>query len=150
MMYQCHRSTISIHYYTFQRISLPPENEKNKLIIVIGPSCPLFLVTYGNEASPEQQTTLLRKAGDQAGRILEGGADVVIAPAKCLAHMQENWLTYIVCATILMVGILFIYCCIRRKISSRFMPSPAGSTLSKMIRDEAIKIVTFHRGIQNI
>ncbi|CAF3682292.1 unnamed protein product, partial [Rotaria socialis] len=41
-------------------------------------------VTYGNEASPEQQTTLLRKAGDQAGRILEGGADVVIAPAKCL------------------------------------------------------------------
>ncbi|CAF3628474.1 unnamed protein product [Rotaria socialis] len=107
-------------------------------------------VTYGNEASPEQQTTLLRKAGDQAGRILEGGADVVIAPAKCLAHMQENWLTYIVCATILMVGILFIYCCIRRKISSRFMPSPAGSTLCKMIQDEAIKITTFHRDIQNI
>ncbi|CAF4483833.1 unnamed protein product, partial [Rotaria socialis] len=59
-------------------------------------------------------------------------------------------LTYIVCATILMVGILFIYCCIRRKISSLLMPSPAGSTLSKMIRDEAIKIATFHRGIQNI
>ena len=59
-------------------------------------------------------------------------------------------LTYIVCATILMVGILFIYCCIRRKISSLFMPSPAGSTLSKMIQDEAIKIATFHRGIQNI
>ncbi|CAF3273736.1 unnamed protein product [Rotaria socialis] len=107
-------------------------------------------VSYGDGASREQQTTLLRKAGDQAGRILEGGTDVVIAPAKWLAHMQENWLTYIVCATILMVGILFIYCCIRRKISSLLMPSPAGSTLSKMIRDEAIKIATFHRGIQNI
>ncbi|CAF3311157.1 unnamed protein product, partial [Rotaria socialis] len=104
-------------------------------------------VFYGDGASREQQTTLLRKAGDQPGRILEGGADLEIASTKWLAHMQENWLTYIVCATILMVGILFIYCCIRRKISSRFMPSPAGSTLSKMIRDEAIKIVTFHRGI---
>ncbi|CAF5200543.1 unnamed protein product, partial [Rotaria magnacalcarata] len=38
-------------------------------------------VSYGDGASREQQTTLLRKAGDQAGRILEGGTDVVIAPA---------------------------------------------------------------------
>ncbi|CAF1615749.1 unnamed protein product [Rotaria magnacalcarata] len=75
-------------------------------------------VFYGDGAGREEQTTLLRKAGDHAGRILEGGTDVVIAPVKWLAHMQENWLTYIVCATILMVGILFIYGCIRRKISS--------------------------------
>ncbi|CAF4284864.1 unnamed protein product, partial [Rotaria magnacalcarata] len=47
-------------------------------------------VSYGDGASREQQKTLLRKAGDQAGRILEGGTDVVIAPAKWLAHMQEN------------------------------------------------------------
>ncbi|CAF4060280.1 unnamed protein product [Rotaria magnacalcarata] len=87
-------------------------------------------VSCGDGASREQQTTLLRKAGDQAGRILEGETDVVIAPAKWLVNM----LTYIVCATILMVGILSLYCGIRRKISSLFMPSPAGSTLSKMIR----------------
>ncbi|CAM4843652.1 unnamed protein product [Rotaria magnacalcarata] len=48
-------------------------------------------VFYGDGAGREEQTTLLRKAGDHAGRILEGGTDVVIAPVKWLAHMQENW-----------------------------------------------------------
>lgn len=46
-------------------------------------------------ASPQQQAedeeTLLRKAGTQVGKILEGGTDLVIAPAKWLVHMQENW-----------------------------------------------------------
>ena len=48
-------------------------------------------VVYGLEVGLEEQTTLLRKAGSQVGRILEGGTDVVIAPVKWLDHMQENW-----------------------------------------------------------
>jgi hypothetical protein len=38
-----------------------------------------------------EPSTLLRKAGDQVGKILEGGTSIVVAPAKWLAHMQENW-----------------------------------------------------------
>ncbi|CAF1314341.1 unnamed protein product [Adineta ricciae] len=39
----------------------------------------------------KEQETLLRRAGDQVGKILEGGTSVVLAPAKWLSHMQENW-----------------------------------------------------------
>ena len=39
----------------------------------------------------KEQETLLRKAGDQVGKLLEGGASVALAPAKWLSHMQDNW-----------------------------------------------------------
>ncbi|CAF4262950.1 unnamed protein product [Rotaria magnacalcarata] len=107
-------------------------------------------LNFDSEESQEEQLTLLRKAGQQAGRILEGGTDVAMAPVKWLAHMQDNWLTYIVCATILMVGFLFIYCCIRRKISSLVSPTSTGPNVSKMIMDEAAKLAAYQRAIQNI
>ncbi|CAF2233757.1 unnamed protein product [Rotaria magnacalcarata] len=37
-------------------------------------------VMYGSAADSEMKLTLLRKVGHQAGRILKGGTDVVIAP----------------------------------------------------------------------
>jgi hypothetical protein len=43
------------------------------------------------EPEKGEPSTLLRKAGNQVGKILEGGTNIVIAPAKWLAHMQENW-----------------------------------------------------------
>ena len=51
-------------------------------------------VMYGSAADSEMKLTLLRKAGHQAGRIIEGGIDVVIAPVRWLMHMQENWYIY--------------------------------------------------------
>jgi len=35
--------------------------------------------------------TLLRKAGSQIGRILEGSADLAVSPARWINHMQQNW-----------------------------------------------------------
>ena len=36
------------------------------------------------------QETLIRKAGHQVGRVLEGGADLATASAKWLSHIHEN------------------------------------------------------------
>ena len=54
-------------------------------------------VIIGAQSTKEEETTLLRKAGSQVGRLLESGTDVAIAPAKWLVHMQENW--YAMCCT---------------------------------------------------
>ncbi|CAF2057506.1 unnamed protein product [Rotaria magnacalcarata] len=51
-------------------------------------------VMFGSAADAKMKLTLLRKAGHQAGRILEGGTDIVVAPARWLTYMQENWYAY--------------------------------------------------------
>ena len=48
-------------------------------------------ITYGGQPKSEEPATLLQKAGQQVGRILEGGTEIVTAPAKWLGHMQDNW-----------------------------------------------------------
>lgn len=51
-------------------------------------------VIFGGGDDQDLQLTLLRKAGHQAGRLLEGGTDVAMAPAKWIKDMQENWYEY--------------------------------------------------------
>lgn len=48
-------------------------------------------VEIHNGVSKQGQETLVRKAGHEIGRVLEGGTDILTAPAKWLNHMQENW-----------------------------------------------------------
>jgi cell division GTPase FtsZ len=48
------------------------------------------LSSYADSKKPGQDT-LIRKAGNEIGRVLEGATDVVVAPAKWLSHMQDNW-----------------------------------------------------------
>ena len=48
-------------------------------------------ITYGAGTKSEEPVTLVQKAGHQVGRILEGGTEIVTAPAKWLGHMQDNW-----------------------------------------------------------
>ena len=48
-------------------------------------------IMLGNTPQKEEDETLLQKTGTQVGRLLEGGTDIVVAPAKWLNHMQENW-----------------------------------------------------------
>jgi hypothetical protein len=48
-------------------------------------------MVVNNGPKKVDEETLARKAGHQIGRVLEGGADLVVAPAKWIAHMQENW-----------------------------------------------------------
>ena len=48
-------------------------------------------ILFNDGPSNEEQETLLRKTGAQVGRLLEGGTDLMVAPAKWLVHMQENW-----------------------------------------------------------
>ena len=48
-----------------------------------------FTATHASKTQSDE--TLLRKAGAQLGRVIEGGTDLVISPAKWLGYMQENW-----------------------------------------------------------
>jgi hypothetical protein len=48
-------------------------------------------VVFDGQTQREAKATLLQKAGNQLGRVLESGTDIIIAPAKWLSHMQENW-----------------------------------------------------------
>jgi hypothetical protein len=48
----------------------------------------------GSRKEEDGEETLLRKTGTEIGRILEGGTNVVLAPAKWLSHMQENWYAF--------------------------------------------------------
>jgi hypothetical protein len=48
-------------------------------------------VVLPGEQEHEEQSTLLRKAGHQVGKIIVGGTDIATAPAKWLNHMMDNW-----------------------------------------------------------
>lgn len=37
------------------------------------------------------EETLMRKLGQETGRIAESAADLASAPAKWINHMQDNW-----------------------------------------------------------
>ncbi len=56
-------------------------------------------------------------------------------------------LTYIVCATILMVSFWFIYCAMKRKIAS--VASSGNNNFSKMKFEDAMKISTYRRALQD-
>jgi hypothetical protein len=58
-------------------------------------------VSIGGGMSDDEQLTLLRKAGQEFGKVLEGGADIVTSSAKWIGHIQENWYVfYILCKLI--------------------------------------------------
>lgn len=48
-------------------------------------------IMLGPSSQKEEEETLLKKTGTQVGRLLEGGTDIVVAPAKWLNHMLDNW-----------------------------------------------------------
>lgn len=57
-------------------------------------------INYHGGPKTLEEPTLLRHTGDQVRKLIEGGTDVVLAPAKWLAHMQENWYATAVCKLI--------------------------------------------------
>ncbi len=48
------------------------------------------VINMGSEFA-QQNPTLVQQAGTQAGRVLEAGADIAVAPSKWIGHMQNNW-----------------------------------------------------------
>lgn len=66
---------------------------------------------------------VMETAGKTVNKVIESGGDIITAPAVWLKQMQENWLTYMVVAAIILSILLFFYCifCIhlpQKKINS--------------------------------
>ena len=57
-------------------------------------------------------------------------------------------LTYIVCATILMIGAFVIYCCIRRKRSSMGIASCMEPGVFKMANDEIMRLTVLRNALE--
>ena len=49
------------------------------------------IVHIGLDPKRIGEETLMRKIGQQTGRVAESAADLASAPAKWVNHMQDNW-----------------------------------------------------------
>lgn len=54
--------------------------------------------------------SVVKSAGRAASKIIEGGGDVLTAPATWVKDIQANWLTYMIVAAIIISCIMFFYC----------------------------------------
>ena len=54
--------------------------------------------------------TVIKAAGQTAGKVIEGGGTIITAPAIWLKDIQQNWLTYIIVAAVILLCISFLYC----------------------------------------
>ena len=54
-----------------------------------------------------------------AGQLMEDGGELIRTPVRWIKDIQSNWLIYIVCATIICLSILYLYCMVRRHLGKK-------------------------------
>lgn len=79
-------------------------------------------IYIGDSAIPKPKETVVQKAFNAAGNVIEGGSELLTAPAFWLKDMQKNWFGYMIIVAIILSTITFLYCVIqfylRRKQTS--------------------------------
>ena len=70
-------------------------------------------LNLGDSAIAKVKQTPVQRSFDAAAKVIEGGADILTAPAVWLKDMQQNWLSYMVVAAIILLSIAFLYCVVR-------------------------------------
>ncbi|CAF3849038.1 unnamed protein product [Rotaria sordida] len=53
---------------------------------------------------------VMNTVGKTASKVIESGGDIITAPAVWLKDIQQNWLTYMVLAAIILSILAFFYC----------------------------------------
>lgn len=48
-------------------------------------------ISYFADPKKLEEPTVVQHTGAQVKKLIEGGTDLILTPAKWLAHMQENW-----------------------------------------------------------
>ena len=86
---------------------------------------------------------VMETAGKTVNKVIESGGDILNAPAVWVKDMQQNWLTYMVLAAIILSIILFFYCSFCYYFQRKTM-NPASST-SHLI--DLAKIISHQTGI---
>lgn len=78
---------------------------------------------------------VMETAGKTVNRVIESGGDIITAPAVWLKDMQQNWLTYMVVAAIILSILLFFYClfCIHLPQKKNHSSSKSLIELAKII-----------------
>ena len=54
--------------------------------------------------------TVMRTTGNTVNRFIESAGDIITVPAVWLKDIQENWLSYMIVAAIILFSIAFLYC----------------------------------------
>ncbi|UJR18774.1 hypothetical protein I4U23_005680 [Adineta vaga] len=89
-------------------------------------------ILLGDSAVLRSNNTALRNVMDAthntASRVLESGDDILASPAVWLKDMQENWLTYIIVAAIILSILAFFY-----RSFCRFSNQQAAASNSNLI-----------------
>ena len=70
-------------------------------------------IYIGDSAIPKPKETVVQKALNAAGNVIEGGGELLTTPVFWLKDMQKNWFGYMVIVAIILSTITFLYCVIR-------------------------------------
>ncbi|CAF1491508.1 unnamed protein product [Adineta steineri] len=87
----------------------------------------------GDAALPKIGDSPVQTALKAAGKVIEGGSDIITAPAVRIKDMQKNWLTYMVVLAIIMLSATFLYCTIRGYFLRKRSGSSANSSVNSFI-----------------
>ena len=71
---------------------------------------------------------MMETAGKTVNKVIESGGDIITAPAVWLKDMQQNWLTYMVVAAIILSILLFFYC-----LFCNYLPRKKSSSSSNSL-----------------
>jgi hypothetical protein len=70
-------------------------------------------IYLGDSAIPKTADTVVQKAFNTAGKVIESSGDILSAPAVWLKDMQKNWFGYMTLIAITLSAIVFIYLAFR-------------------------------------
>lgn len=101
------------------------------------------------EKAPSEQTCHREETNDSLVRLFSSNIATTAQRSSLFNSLPYlSRLIYSISATVLMIGILLIYCCIRRQLSSLSANAHGKSNISKMIIDEAVQMATARHILQ--
>ncbi len=98
-----------------------------------------FTYVHGKRNDDKNESNGLKMANS----IMQDGADLLGTPVRWLKDMQQNWLIYVVCAAIILVCSVVLYCAIRSRCSPRKPNSSNGLNLADLATIMAMKSTSF-------
>jgi hypothetical protein len=100
------------------------------------------VIAVGDAAMKVHNNSAVQHVIDTAGRttskLLENGGSLLSAPAVWLSAMQQNWLTYIIVAAVILSILAFFYCsfCYRFNPQKNNLSGNGLIELAKVISDQ--------------
>ena len=109
----------------------------------------IYIADGAQKANQTPVGAVMNTAGKAASKIIDSGVTIISAPATWIKSIQENWLSYMILAAIIIGLIAFLYCAclchcnpmtssatqsqlieLTRTIGSKIIPTPQPPPLS--------------------